>query len=758
MLKVLKYVKKYWLALVCIIALLYGQAQAELALPDYMSDIVTYGIQTGGFDEVVPEIMSKETMDNAMIFMSDKDKVFVLSQYDYQEFKDIENKDLPYEIDMSDKSVVKDTGLYVLKSEVSEKNFDKLTKAMGEPMLMVSSLESIANGDTSLMEEKDKEKIEEMLAQIPEGMTIFDMMRMMPQEELDKQMKDFTSKFDAVGESAIEIAAASGVKAEYAKLGVDVDTIQTNYIMSTGLMMLLISLGGGLCAILVGYFSSRMAAKVSRNMRQDTFEKVESFSSTELNKFSTASLITRTTNDIQQVQMALIMTLRIAIYAPIMAFGAIVRVMNSSTSMVWIIALVVVIIMGVMITTFAIAGPKFRIMQKLVDKLNLVTRESLSGMLVIRAFHTEEVEEERFDDASTEKRKVDLFTSRTMSVVMPIVTFIFSATSLLIVWMASHQIDLGTMQIGDMMAFIQYSMQIIMSFMMLAMISIMLPRAGVAAKRIFEVLETPLSIADPEHPETFNDDMKGYVEFKDVSFRYPGAEEDVLHDINFVAKPRQTTAFIGSTGSGKSTIINLVPRFFDVTSGSIEVDGLDVRSVTQKDLRDKIGLVPQKGVLFSGTIESNIKYSDETMDDSVMEEASVVAQATEFIDSKPERYESTIAQGGANVSGGQKQRISIARAIAKQPEIFIFDDSFSALDFKTDANLREALYKLCQKTGSTVLLVGQRIASIMNADQIIVLDEGQIVGKGTHAELMKTCDVYQEIAYSQLSKEELENE
>lgn len=758
MLKVLKYVKKYWLALVCIIALLYGQAQAELALPDYMSNIVTYGIQTGGFDEVVPEIMSQETMDNAMIFMSDDDKEFVLSQYNYQEFKDIDNKDLPYEIDMSDKSVVKDTGLYVLKSEVSDENFDKLTKAMGEPMLMVTSLESIANGDTSLMEEEDKKQIEEMLAQIPEGMTIFDMMRMMPQEQLDEQMNDFTAKFDAVGESAIEIAAASGVKAEYAKLGVDVNTIQTNYIMSTGLMMLLISLGGGLCAILVGYFSSRMAAKVSRNMRQDTFEKVESFSSTELNKFSTASLITRTTNDIQQVQMALIMTLRIAIYAPIMAFGAIVRVMNSSTSMVWIIALVVVIIMGVMITTFAIAGPKFRIMQKLVDKLNLVTRESLSGMLVIRAFHTEEVEEERFDEASTEKRKVDLFTSRTMSVVMPIVTFIFSATSLLIVWMASHEIDLGTMQIGDMMAFIQYSMQIIMSFMMLAMISIMLPRAGVAAKRIFEVLETPLSIADPEHPETFSDDVKGFVEFKDVSFRYPGAEEDVLHNINFVAKPKQTTAFIGSTGSGKSTIINLVPRFFDVTSGSIEVDGLDVRNVTQKDLRDKIGLVPQKGVLFSGTIESNIKYSDETMNDSIMEEASEVAQATEFIDSKPERYETEIAQGGANVSGGQKQRISIARAIAKQPEIFIFDDSFSALDFKTDANLREALYKLCQKTGSTVLLVGQRIASIMNADQIIVLDEGQIVGKGTHEELMKSCEVYQEIAYSQLSKEELENE
>ncbi|MDF9837687.1 MULTISPECIES: ABC transporter ATP-binding protein [unclassified Breznakia] len=758
MLKVLKYVKKYWLALICIIALLYGQAQAELALPDYMSNIVTYGIQTGGFDEVVPEIISQETMDNAMIFMSDDDKEFVLSQYNYQEFKDIDNKDLPYEIDMSDKSVVKDTGLYVLKSEISDTNFDKLTKAMGEPMLMVTSLESIVNGDTSLMEEEDKKQIEEMLAQIPEGMTIFDMMRMMPQEQLDEQMNDFTAKFDAVGESAIEIAAASGVKAEYAKLGVDVNTIQTNYIMSTGLTMLLISLGGGLCAILVGYFSSRMAAKVSRNMRQDTFEKVESFSSTELNKFSTASLITRTTNDIQQVQMALIMTLRIAIYAPIMAFGAIVRVMNSSTSMVWIIALVVVIIIGVMIATFAIAGPKFRIMQKLVDKLNLVTRESLSGMLVIRAFHTEEVEEERFDEASTAKRKVDLFTSRTMSVVMPIVTFIFSATSLLIVWMASHEIDLGTMQIGDMMAFIQYSMQIIMSFMMLAMISIMLPRAGVAAKRIFEVLETPLSIADPEYPETFSDDMKGFVEFKDVSFRYPGAEEDVLHDINFVAKPRQTTAFIGSTGSGKSTIINLVPRFFDVTSGSIEVDGLDVRNVTQKDLRAKIGLVPQKGVLFSGTIESNIKYSDETMNDSVMEEASEVAQATEFIDSKPERYETEIAQGGSNVSGGQKQRISIARAIAKQPEIFIFDDSFSALDFKTDANLREALYKLCQKTGSTVLLVGQRIASIMNADQIIVLDEGKIVGKGTHNELMKTCEVYQEIAYSQLSKEELENE
>ena len=758
MLKVFKYVKKYWYALLCIVALLYGQAQAELALPDYMSDIVTYGIQTGGFDEAVPEIISQDTMDHATIFMSDKDKEFVLSQYKYQAFNDIDNDELPYAIDVSKKSVLKDSGIYVLHGEVTSTNFDKLSNIMGEPILMVTSLESMMNGDTSLMEDEDKQKFEQMLAQIPEGMDIFDVMAMMPQEQLEEEMNNFSARFDAVGESALEIAASAGVKAEYTKLGVDVNVIQTNYIMSTGLMMLLISLGGGLCSILVGYCSSRMAASVSRNMRQDMFEKVESFSSDEFNKFSTASLITRTTNDIQQVQMALIMTLRIAIYAPIMAFGAIVRVMNSSTSMVWIIALVVVIIIGVMITTFAIAGPKFRIMQKLVDKLNLVTRESLSGMLVIRAFHSEKVEENRFDEASKEKRWVDLFTSRTMSVVMPIVTFIFSATSLLIVWMASHQIDLGVMQIGDMMAFIQYSMQIIMSFMMLAMISIMLPRAGVAAKRIFEVLETPLSIADPIQVEGFNEDKKGYVEFKDVCFRYPGAEEDVLHNISFVAKPKQTTAFIGSTGSGKSTIVNLVPRFFDVTKGSIEVAGVDIRKVKQKDLRDKIGLVPQKGVLFSGTIASNIKYSDETMDDKRMLEASEVAQASTFIEAKEEGYDAIIAQGGSNVSGGQKQRISIARAIAKQPEIFIFDDSFSALDFKTDANLREALHKLCQKSGSCVLLVGQRIASIMNADQIIVLDEGEIVGKGTHAELMKTCEVYQEIAYSQLSKEELENE
>ena len=758
MLKVFKYVKRYWLALLCIVALLYGQAQAELALPDYMSNIVTYGIQAGGFDEVVPEIISQNTMENILIFVNDKDKEFVVSQYTYQTFENIDISKLPYEIDTTKKTVLEDTGIYVLKGDVKDKNFNTLSKLVSEPMLIVTSLESMVNGDTSLMEAENKKKLEAMLAQIPEGMTIFDVLKTMPQSELDEYISQFTTQFEAVGESALAIAAAAGVKAEYVNLGIDVNTIQTNYIMSTGLTMLLISLGGGFCAILVGYFSSRLAAKVSKNMRQDTFEKVESFSSMEFNTFSTASLITRTTNDIQQVQMALIMTLRIAIYAPIMAFGAIIRVMNSSTSMVWIIALVVVIIIGVMITIFAIAGPKFRIMQKLVDKLNLVTRESLSGMLVIRAFHSEEVEEKRFDVASKEKRKVDLFTARTMSIVMPIVIFIFSTTSLLIVWMASHEIDLGTMQIGDMMAFIQYSMQIIMSFIMLAMISIMLPRAGVAAKRIFEVLETPLSIYDSSHPEIFNNDNKGYVEFKDVSFRYPGAEEDVLHNISFVAKPKQTTAFIGSTGSGKSTIVNLVPRFFDVTSGSIEVDGVDIRNVRQKDLRDKIGLVPQQGVLFSGTIESNIKYSDETMDNELMEEASEVAQATEFINSKTEGYKTLIAQGGTNVSGGQKQRISIARAIAKQPEILIFDDSFSALDFKTDARLREALYNLCQKTGSSVLLVGQRIASIMNAKQIIVLDEGQIVGKGTHSELMKTCEVYQEIAYSQLSKEELAHE
>ncbi|TDW14759.1 ATP-binding cassette subfamily B protein [Breznakia blatticola] len=736
-----------------VVGLLYGQAQAELALPDYMSDIISNGIQAGGFDSGVPEMMSKDTYDHTLIFMNTKEAKVMEDSYEYIAFADIKNDELPEEIDLSNTSVIKDSGIYVLK-DLSDAKFEKLDEVMNVPFLMVNGMESISNGNASYLDEDQAKQMQEVMDNLPEGMSIFDALQMQPKEETLKMVDEQKAKLEELG----SMASMSMVKGEYERLGVDTQRVQNNYIFATGTKMLAISLGGVICAILVGFIASLIGNGVARRMRQDVFEKVESFSNEEFNKFSTASLITRTTNDIQQIQMILIMGMRIIIYSPILAFGAIMRVLNDGSGMIWIIVLVVAVIMGIMATTFAVAGPKFKIVQKLIDKINLVMREDLSGMLVIRAFHTEKYEEARMEKANRDQMKVQLFTGRTMAVVMPLVQFIFSATSLLIVWVAAHQIDLGNMQIGQMIAFIQYAMQIIMSFMMIAIISIMLPRASASAARVFEVLNTKLHIQDPETPKTFDTNEKGYVEFKNVSFRYPGAEEDVLHDISFVAKPRQTTAFIGSTGSGKSTIVNLIPRFFDTTGGTIEVDGVNIKDVTQQELRKKIGLVPQKGVLFSGTIESNIKYSDENMSDKQMQLAADVAQATEFISQKPEGFESEIAQGGSNVSGGQKQRLSIARAVAKNPEIYIFDDSFSALDFKTDATVREALNKLVEKTGSTILVVAQRVSSIMQADQIIVLDEGSIVAKGTHEELMKSCEVYQEIAYSQLSKEELDNE
>ena len=522
--------------------------------------------------------------------------------------------------------------------------------------------------------------------------------------------------------------------------------------------MLGMSLLSALCAILVGLFASRIAAGVGKDMRGDVFRKVESFTSTEFNRFSTASLITRNTNDIQQVQMVIVMFIRIVIYAPIIGFGALVKVLNSSVSMTWIIALVLAVILGLIMTIFAIVMPKFKIVQKLIDRLNLVMREFLDGMPVIRAFNTQEHEEAKFEQANTDITKTNLFVNRTMAAMMPVMMFVMNGVALLIIWVGGHQIDAGTMQIGDIMAFIQYTMQIIMAFLMISMVAIMLPRAAVAGSRVKEVLDCEISIVDPLQPQSFDDQKRGWVEFDHVSFRYPGAEEAVLHDVSFCAAPGETTAFIGSTGSGKSTLINLVPRFYDVSEGKILVDGVDVRNVKQHDLRDKIGYVPQKGVLFSGTIASNLRYAKEDATSEELQSASEIAQAWEFISAKPEQFDEPIAQGGTNVSGGQKQRLSIARALVKQPEIYIFDDSFSALDFKTDAKLRKALGELTAKTQATVLIVAQRIASIMHADRIVVLDQGRIVGMGTHEELLKNCEVYQEIAYSQLSKEELNHE
>ena len=604
----------------------------------------------------------------------------------------------------------------------------------------------------------NSKEYQEQFGSLPAGMSPYDAIGMMPQDQKDKMFEKIDQQMETMGESTLKIAAGNGVKAEYEKLGCDVDQVQNSYILQTGIKMLGIALIGTACAIGCGFLASKVGSGVSRLLRSDVFKKVESFSNEEFNKFSTASLITRTTNDITQVQMVVIMFIRIVCFAPMMGIGALIKAFNNTPSMTWIIGLVLIIIFMVIIVTFIIVMPKFKIVQSLIDKLNLTMRENLSGMLVIRAFGNEEHSEQRFDKANSDLTKVNLFVNRTMVSMMPIMMFIFNIVSLLIVYYGAKQIDLGNIAIGQMMAFMQYAMQIIMSFLMIAMIAIMLPRASVAANRIYEVLSMEVKISDPKNPESFDENKKGLVEFKNVTFKYPGANEAVLENISFTAKPGETTAFIGSTGSGKSTLINLIPRFYEVTDGKIEVDGVDIRNVNQHDLRDKIGLVPQKGLLFSGTIKSNLTYGAPDAADEELEEVIKIAQAKEFIDQKEKRLDDPISQGGTNVSGGQKQRLAIARAIAKKPEIFIFDDSFSALDFKTDAKLRNELNKMIEKTRSTVLIVGQRIASIMSANQIIVLDEGKIVGKGTHDELMKNCKVYQEIAYSQLSKEELGHE
>jgi len=560
---------------------------------------------------------------------------------------------------------------------------------------------------------------------------------------------------DAMGETTMLIAAGNGVKTEYIGLGADVDKIQSDYILKSGLIMLGIALIGSIAAMSSAFLSSRVGAGVARDLRKAVFKKVESFSNTEFNKFSTASLITRTTNDITQVQMLVIMLLRIVLFAPMMGIGALYKALTHSTSMTWIIFMILIVISVVLFILIKVVMPKFKVIQSLIDRLNLTMRENLTGVLVIRAFGNEKHSEERFDGANDDLTKVNLFVNRAMATLMPIMMFIMNIAAVLVVWVGAKQMDLGNIAIGEMMAFIQYTMNIIMSFLFIAMIFIMIPRASVAAGRVYDVLSTELKIKDPDVAEDFYASKKGLVEFKNVTFQYPGAHEAVLSDINFTAKPGQTTAFIGSTGSGKSTLINLIPRFYDVTEGEILVDGVDVRKVKQHDLRELIGVVPQKGVLFSGTIRSNLQYGARDASDEDLNEVIRIAQASEFVDDKPKGLSEEISQGGTNVSGGQKQRLAIARALAKNPEILIFDDSFSALDFKTDAILRKELSKLTEKTQNTILIVGQRIASIMDADQIIVLDKGKIVGKGTHEELMKDCQVYQEIAYSQLSKEEL---
>ena len=719
MFKALKYLKPYWLSVLAIITLVFTQVQLELALPDYMSNIVTYGIQYSGVTNATPEVLREDTLNKMMLFMSDEEKDIIKNSYEL-----INKGDSTY---IKDYSALENENLYILKDQDSN-----IEEIVNKPFLAVSFLE---REQTPL----NSDEIYQALAFDPQLKdTIL--------SSMEENMQGYT-------EDNLKSAQLMMLKNEYASLGMNIENKQNKYILHEGLIMLALALLGAICAILSSYLASRTATGASRNMRNDLFERVETFSSEEFSRFSTASLITRTTNDIQQVQNLITMLLRIVLFAPMMGLTSLIKVLRYP-QLSSILGWAVLVIMVFMVIQFLIASPRFKRIQKLVDRLNLVTREQLSGMLVIRAFNNQQTEEERFDEVNTDITKLNVFLNRLMGLMGPIMTFIMSGVSILIIWTSAKAIDLGTMQIGDMMAFIQYSTHVLMSFMIVAMIFIIIPRSSVSANRIFEVLETEPSIIDPSTPKSLNDGNQT-ISFNNVSFRYPGAEMNVLDDITFSAEPGETVAFIGSTGSGKSTLINLLPRFFDVSEGSITYGGVDIRDVNQKDLRERIGYIPQKGTLFSGTIKSNLLYADENASKEAIENALEVSQAKEFVERMPEGIDEAISEGGTNVSGGQKQRLSIARALTKKADVFIFDDTFSALDYKTDAKLRDALSKMIAKTKSTVFIVAQRISTIMNADKIIVLDKGKIVGIGKHEDLMKSCDVYKEIALSQLSEEEL---
>ena len=726
MTKILKYLKPYWFSILLAFGLLFGQATCELTMPDYMQNIVNTGIQNAGIESGVYQQISEKTLNSFLMFATDSEKDLITSSYKLVESASA-SKDLKSEI-----PALKKENVYLLKdiNDTKKSSLEDCLTLLQMTVMEVSQAASKQN------------------VQIPQ---------LLMMNGVDTYRKAAKSEISKLGTSTVSSMSSQFLKKEYTDLGMDMEKIQQDYIISSGIKMLGYALASAVCAILVGFLASRIAAGFSKNLRQSVFEKVTHFSNENLNTFSTSSLITRTTNDIQQLQMTIVMFLRIVMYAPIIGVGAILHVIESGANMTWILALCVVVILSVVLLIFMIVMPKFKVMQKMIDKMNSVVRELLDGMLVIRAFNNEKIEEEKFDKANSDITSISLFTTRAMAIMMPIMMFLMNGTTLMILWFGSKQVDAGIIQVGSIMAFMQYAMQVIMAFLMITMVTIMLPRANVSAQRIQEVLSSEITVTDKENTCDFSSSMRGVVSFDNVSFRYPGADEDVLSDISFSTKPGQTTAFIGSTGSGKSTLINLVPRFYDVTSGSICVDGVDIRDVKQADLRSRIGYVPQKGMLLSGDIESNLLYSKKDASENDIQSALDISQSSEFVNKKPEGIHSEINQGGTNVSGGQRQRLSIARAIVRKPEIYIFDDSFSALDFKTDAKLREALAASCKETKSTVLLVAQRISSILHADQIIVLDEGKMVGKGTHEELMESCKVYQQIASSQLTKEELAN-
>ncbi len=718
MLKAMKYLKPYWLSVLAIIALIFGQVQCELALPDYMSDIVTYGIQYGGITSEVPEAMRQSTLDHMQLFVDEEITAYqTISQGDTQYL------DTYQALESEDVAVLKEG--------------ETLNEAENTAFLIVSMLESEEMSDAIGM---SSDALYAAIEANPQAKT-------QVLSQVEEMMQGYT-------EDNRTVASIMMVKNEYAALGMDTEGMQSSYILQEGLKMLLLAALGSLFAIASAYLASRTATGASKAMRADVFAKVESFSSQEFSTFSTASLITRTTNDIQQVQQVLTMLLRIVMFAPMMGLTSLFKVLRYPSMfsiLLWILAAIIIM----MTTIFIFALPKFRIIQKLVDKLNLVTREQLEGMLVIRAFNNQDVEEKRFDSVNKEITDVNIFVNRLMAIMMPMMTFLMSFVSVLIIWFGAKQVDIGSMDVGAIMAFLQYAMHVLMSFMIVSGIFIMIPRSSVSARRIFEVLETEPTIHDAQNPKELPADNQN-ITFEHVSFRYPNAQENVLDDINFVAHPGETVAFIGSTGSGKSTLINLIPRFFDVTEGSIKFGDVDIREVNQQELRNKIGYVPQKGVLFSGTVESNLKYADENASEAAIENALSVSQAKEFVEKLPEGIHNPIAEGGTNVSGGQKQRLSIARALTKEKaQVLIFDDTFSALDYATDAKLREALHGMVEKTKATVFIVAQRISTIRHADRIVVLDQGKVAGMGTHEELMKDCAVYQEIARSQLNEEEL---
>ena len=724
MLKVFKYLKSSIFSVLAVILLLFVQAYLDLTLPDYTSKIVNVGVQQGGIENAAISEVGEDTLNTLVLLMDKSDAKYIMNHYEKTD-------------------TYKGEDIYELKED---SNVDKISSIMAKPMMILSYASQEANSSS------DSDTVS---FDLPEGVSLSQTLSMMGDAEREKMLQQIDRKIKDIPDTIVDQAAVSYVKAEYQRIGVDTDHIQTMYILKVGLIMLGIAFSAMAVGILIVFIGSRMAARLARTLRHKVFTKVVGFSKNEIKTYGQSSLITRTTNDVQQVQMVVVFLLRVVFYAPIIGIGGVIKAMNTNADMTYIIGVAVVAILGVVVTLFAIAMPKFNRVQKLIDKLNLVTREILSGLPVIRAFSNEHHEEERFEEANKRLTKVNLFINRAMSFMMPVMMLVMNFVCLVIVYQGAKGVDTGAMQVGDIMAYIQYTMQIIMAFLMISMMSIMLPRANVSAKRIMEIIETKDTIYNSKHLVEFKPEARGKVEFKNVSFRYPDADYDVITDIDLVANPGETTAFIGSTGSGKSTLINLIPRFYDVTDGELLVDGVNIKDVDIHELREKIGFVPQKGVLFTGTIKDNIKYGNENISDEDVNKALDVAQATEFVSKLKGGVDYDISQGGTNVSGGQKQRLSIARAIAKNPDIYVFDDSFSALDFKTDAKLRGELAKITKD--KTVLIVAQRISTIMNADKIVVLDEGRVVGIGTHKELMKNCNVYKEIALSQLSKEELEN-